>query len=122
MAIRVLVVEDEVDGGDVVAGILGQHDILTDIAITAEDALQLLEGNQYDAAVIDLALPGMSGFDLVQRIRQHERYAALPCIAYTAYHSSKVRYEAKESGFDAYLEKPLDRKLLITTLHELLDL
>ncbi|RMG74833.1 MAG: response regulator, partial [Chloroflexi bacterium] len=75
----------------------------------------------YNAAVIDLALPGMNGFDLIRRIRQHQRYANLPCIAYTAYHSSKVRYEAKESGFDAYLEKPLDRKLLITTLKELID-
>lgn len=121
MSVRVLVVEDEADGSDVVVGILAHHNMQADVAVTAEDALQLLEQQDYNAAVIDLALPGMNGFDLIRRIRQHQRYANLPCIAYTAYHSSKVRYEAKESGFDAYLEKPLDRKLLITTLKELID-
>lgn len=121
MTIRVLVVEDEIDGGDVVAGILEHHNFVADVVMTAEEALQRLDASDYNAAVIDLALPGMSGFDLIQRIRNHNRCSMLPCIAYTAYHSSKVRYEAKESGFDAYLEKPLDRKLLISTLKELLD-
>ena len=118
---RVLVVEDEQDGQQVVAGILEISQIEWDLASTAEEGMQLLEHSQYDACIIDLALPGMNGFDLVSHIRNSPPIAHLPCIAYTAYHTSKVRKDAMDVGFDAYFEKPLPQQILVDTLHRLID-
>lgn len=117
---RILVVEDERDGQAVVAGILERTQIACDLATTAEEAVRLLTEWTYDAALIDLALPGMNGFDLVQHIRRNPATAQLPCIAYTAYHTSKVRQDAIDSGFNVYFEKPLRGEILIKTLQRIM--
>lgn len=117
---RILVVEDEHDGQQVVAGILAYADYACDLATTAEEAVHLLKQWTYDAAIIDLALPGMNGFDLIQHIRKKSDTAHLPCIAYTAFHTSKVRQEAIGLGFNAYFEKPVRGEVLIQTLERML--
>ena len=81
---NVLVVEDEADGQEVVQGILGYFDIGTDAVGTAEDAIALLRQRHYNAAVVDIGLPGMTGLELVQYIRDQKVFAHLPCIAITA--------------------------------------
>jgi CheY-like chemotaxis protein len=105
---NVLIVEDEVDGQEVVEGILGYFNIATDVAATAEEAIQLLAQQRYTAAVIDLGLPGIDGLELMRLIREQQALAGLPCIAITAYHTSQLKREALEAGFDAYFAKPLD--------------
>ena len=105
---RVLIVEDEADGQEVVQGILGYFNINTDVAETAEDAIELLARSQYTAAVIDLGLPGIDGLQLMRYIREQPTLMNLPCIAITAYHTSQLKREALEAGFDAYFAKPLD--------------
>lgn len=105
---HILVVEDEADGQEVVAELLSHFHISSDAAPTAEEALNLLANKAYTAAIIDLALPGMDGWELLQAIRGNPKLANLPCIAITAYHTSVVRQQAIEAGFDAYFPKPLD--------------
>ncbi|MBI1258151.1 MAG: response regulator [Chloroflexi bacterium] len=105
---NVLIVEDEVDGQEVVEGILSYFNIATDVAATAEEAIQLLGKNRYTAAVIDLGLPGIDGLELMRYIREQPALSGLPSIAITAYHTSKLKSEALEAGFDAYFAKPLD--------------
>ena len=105
---RILVVEDEPDGQEVVAELLQRHNLITDRAYSAEEALVFLVQNTYAGAVIDLALPGMDGWGLLRTIRSTPACADLPCIAVTAFHTSKVRQQAIASGFNAYFPKPLD--------------
>ena len=80
----VFVVEDEPDGQDVVAGILSNFNIATDVVGDAEDALHLLEQHEYAAAIIDLNLPGMDGIELVRVIRDTDGIYDIPCVAITA--------------------------------------
>src|SRR4051812_453089 len=110
---RILIVEDEPDGQEVAVGILGTVDIVADVAGTAEEALDLLEQRSYTAALIDLALPHMDGLTLLKTIRSNPATTSLPCIAYTAYHSSLVKKQALEAGCNAYLTKPIDDKHFI---------
>lgn len=105
---RVLIVEDERDGQEVVQGILGYFNIAADVAFTADEALRLLEKNGYTAAVIDIGLPGMDGLELMRHMRDQAAYRTLPCVAITAYHTSQLKKDALEAGFDAYFPKPLD--------------
>jgi CheY-like chemotaxis protein len=105
---HILIVEDEQDGQEVVQGILGYFHISTDVAENAENAIGLLNKTSYTAAVIDLGLPGIDGLELVRFIREQATLSKLPCIAITAYHTSKLKQESLEAGFDAYFSKPLD--------------
>ena len=105
---NILVVEDEVDGQEVVQGMLGYFNIQTEVVGNAEDAIVHLENQSYTAVIIDLMLPGMDGVELVKRIRANRATADLPCIAITAYHTSAVKQNALNEGFDAFFAKPLD--------------
>jgi len=118
---HVLVVEDEPDGQEVVRGILDYFNIAADTVGTAEDAIHLLNQNSYNAAVIDLALPGMDGMELVAAIRDSRNTASLPCIAVTAFHTSAVKQQALEAGFNAYLPKPIDDVAFVSALDRLIS-
>ena len=119
--VQVLVVEDEPDGQEVVKGILDHFNIATDTVGTAEEALDALHNERYDAVVIDLALPGMDGVQLIEAIRTNQATAALPCIAVTAFHTSAVKQQVLDAGFNAYFPKPLDDKAFVRELDRILS-
>ncbi len=117
---KILVVEDEPDGQIVVGGILNYFSISMDAFNSAEEAIQALSDKLYTAVIIDLNLPGMDGISLVQAIRQNPPTADIPCIAITAYHTSTVKKQAIEAGFDAYFSKPLDDTSFIRELERVI--
>lgn len=109
----ILVVEDDPDGREVIGTILAHHKIQFALAPDAEQAEHQLfqtEAGPYTAIVIDLALPGKDGWELLQTIRNNPDTRDLPCIAITAYHTSKTRQEALSAGFTGYFSKPLNAK------------
>lgn len=118
---HVLIVEDEVDGQEVVEAILSYYNISADAVGTAEDALHLLGENQYTAAIIDLGLPVMDGIELIGNLRENPAYAGLPCVAITAFHSSQLKQEALAAGFDAYFAKPLDDTSFVRELDRIIS-
>src|SRR5438105_4900997 len=93
---RILVVEDDPDGQAVVAHVLEYLSYPIDIAGDADEALAWLSqrAGEYRAAIIDLALPGRDGWELLSEIKAAPGTADLPCIAVTAFHSSKTREDA----------------------------
>jgi CheY-like chemotaxis protein len=118
---KILVVEDEPDGQMVVAGLLNYFNVAVDTVGNAEDALAALQQTQYTGAVIDLALPGMDGMTLLRTIRNTATTATMPCVAITAYHTSAVKQQAMEAGFDAYFPKPLEDTTFIRELSRVID-
>jgi CheY-like chemotaxis protein len=116
---HVLVVEDDPDGQEVVTRILRHHRITTDVAGTAEDALKKLAITHYDLAVIDLALPTMNGWALLQAIKASSGNSRLPCVAVTAFHSAEVAVEAIQAGFVAYFPKPLEATSFVRELQRI---
>lgn len=106
---RLLVVEDDPDGQEVVHTILAQIHVISDRAMTVAEAEALLfNGNHYDGVIVDLALPDKDGWQLLREIQANPATASLPCVAVTAHHNSKLREEAIAAGFVAYFPKPLD--------------
>jgi CheY-like chemotaxis protein len=118
---HVLIVEDEIDGQEVVEAILSYFNISADKVGTAEDALHLLNQNKYTAAVIDLGLPAMDGIELITNLRNDSAYAAMPCVAMTAFHSSQLKQQALAAGFDAYFAKPLDDTSFVRELDRVIS-
>jgi CheY-like chemotaxis protein len=115
----ILAVEDEPDGQELISRMLKIANVAVDIASDAEQAWEMLSTQAYGLAIIDLALPGMSGNELLRQIRATPELAGLPCIAVTAYHTPELKQQCLAEGFDAYFPKPIDRTLLIGTLESM---
>jgi CheY-like chemotaxis protein len=102
---RMLVVEDDPGIQSLMQHLFEPYSITVDCASTPEAALEMAHSQHYDAAVIDLVLPGMDGCDLIQSIR--ETQPDIPCVAVTAYHSADRVLQTVNAGFNGYFAKPL---------------
>ena len=83
-----------------------QHHVLT--ATTAEAGLELARERLPDLVLLDLALPGMDGWQALSAIRADPETADLRVVAFTAYAMLGDHGRALEAGFDGYLSKPID--------------
>ncbi len=82
---------------------------------SAEEGLLELRRAQFDLLITDVRLPGMSGFDLVRRVRALGRDT--PVIMITAYSSNQGKKEANDLGVYRYFQKPLDTDSVLTAVH-----
>src|SRR5688572_23642441 len=83
--ITALLVEDDPDSRELLRRILGAAQINVTIVGDAEEALKILEDFHPDLLIVDLALPGMNGYQFLERVRQDPRLAHTPAIAVTAF-------------------------------------
>ncbi len=117
---RVLVVEDNPEVQKVL-GYLLRDDYDADLASGTEEALARMAETTYDALLIDINLgEEQTGVDLMQRLRRQLAGAAVPMIACTAYAMPGDQEQFLQLGFDAYLQKPLTREMLVQTLEAVL--
>lgn len=119
MSWSVLVVEDEFDGQQVLSELLSYLDVKSTLVSEAEDALDQLQQEAYDAVLIDLALPGMDGLELLRVIRQTPEINTIPCLVITAFTSSNVRRDVFAAGGDAFLAKPIDNTTFVQEIERL---
>jgi CheY-like chemotaxis protein len=81
------------------------------LIIEAEDGAQAVEiarRDHPDIILMDLTLPVMDGLAATAMIRSDQQMSKVPIIAVTAHHETDLRAEAKASGFNAYVTKPID--------------
>jgi CheY-like chemotaxis protein len=116
----ILIVEDEPDGQELVSRMLAQVGAEVHVAGDAETAWSYLMSNAYMVAIIDLALPGKDGFELLSAIRQQPEIAELPCVAITAFHTPELKQQAIHLGFNGYFAKPLDRTRFLGEMDRLI--
>ncbi|PLX78470.1 MAG: DNA-binding response regulator [Desulfuromonas sp.] len=101
---RILVVEDELHIAQALIFNLEQEGYSVHHTETGEEALALLESGEFDLVVLDLMLPGISGFDVCQKIR--ERWERLPVLILTAKGEPQDKVAGLAMGADDYLTKP----------------
>ena len=101
---RVLIVEDQSRAAQELRVGLEASGILGWVVGSAEEALRSLDSERFDAMVVDVMLPGMSGFDLVRTLR--ERGRAIPVVFLSAKADLQDRLKGLEVGGDDYLAKP----------------
>ena len=102
---RILVVDDDVDGADALAALLAQsgHDVK--VAYEGTQALGLAAAFAAEAAILDLAMPGMDGFEVARALR-HEFGADLRLIAFSGQDDFATRRLVEATDFDEYVRKP----------------
>ena len=101
---RVLVVEDEPRMASVIRRSLEREGLAADVAPKGEDALWMAGAVEYDAIVLDVMLPGLSGFDACRLLRERGVWA--PVLMLTARDGVDDRVRGLDSGADDYLVKP----------------
>lgn len=115
---NVLYVEDDADTRELVSLILKMESYQVVVAENCEEALLLARVTRFDVYILDNWMPGGSGVELCQRLREFD--ATTPVIFYSgaAYDSDKL--EAFASGAQAYLTKPVDNDTLIVTIAQVI--
>jgi two-component system, OmpR family, KDP operon response regulator KdpE len=83
-----------------------------------KEAAQMLKNEHFDAVIIDLGLPDIDGIEVLKQIRS---FSNIPAVVLTARHSYEAMTAAKELGADDFITKPFNYRLLLGTLHGILD-
>ena len=119
-AARVLVVEDNVDAAYVLGEVLRLYGFEVTVAHEARAGLQLLRSQSIDVVLSDIKMPGPSGYEFAEAVRNDPRVSDVGLIALTAFGSPCDIKRAAAAGFDAHLAKPVDLRRLIQKIQELL--
>jgi two-component system OmpR family response regulator len=113
---RVLVADDNSDLAESVAMLLRFEGHEVRIAHDGLSALELAEEFKPDAALLDIGLPGLNGYELARKLRSHSSGQKLLLIAVTGYGRFEDRARSKNAGFDCHLVKPVDPHALSALL------
>jgi len=108
---RILVVDDNEDAADTCATLLEMSGYQTRVAYTPEGALEVMRDFTPDVAVLDIGLPGMSGYELARVLKGSGYGGAL--VALTGYGQAADMAASKAAGFDAHLTKPVSSDELL---------
>ncbi len=113
---KILLVEDNADNRDLICAFLeGLYEVVT--RETAPEVLEHFQDRSVslpDLFLLDIALPGMDGVELLKRLHADERLAAIPAMALTAHAMKGDEQNFLAAGFDAYFSKPIiDDALLL---------
>ena len=111
---RILVIDDEASIRESLEVLLSLEGYATEMAVGGEEGLRMIETNNYDLVLLDLALPGQSGLELLPQIK--ERQPGLPVIMITAYGTVDNVVEAVRAGAENFVQKPWDNEKLLADI------
>ncbi|HEU4457631.1 MAG TPA: response regulator [Methylibium sp.] len=111
----VLVVDDNRDAADSLVELLRGIGTRAEGVYDAQQALQAAHSHDFDAAVLDIGLPGMDGCELARKLRERQR-APLKLIALTGWGQDRDRERIAAAGFDRHLLKPVEPAQLMEAL------
>ena len=117
MKSKIMVVDDEMHIRELVRFYLDKAGFDTIEAANDEEALDIVENQYIDLAVVDIMMPGMDGFELVEQMRQYREF---PVIMLTAKSQSKDKLRGFSLGIDDYVTKPFDPDELMARVKTIL--
>jgi signal transduction histidine kinase len=113
---RVLIVDDNVDAGDSLAELLRLGGHTVEVARSGPLGIAAARCFRPEVALLDIGLPGMSGYELAARLKAEPVGAGLMLVALTGYGQEDDRKRSAEAGFDHHLTKPADLTALTAIL------
>ncbi len=117
---RVLLVEDDEVARRIVVHILGRQGYMVRCARSGPEAVEMAAGDEFDAVLMDLQMPGMDGFQTASRIRRMAGYGRVPIIALTANTSDEYRRLCLAGGMRGFVPKPVQAQELLGALSSVL--
>ena len=113
---RVLIVDDHPVNRQLPEILLRNSGWQCEAVASGEEALSRIAAGAFDAVLLDISMPDLSGDEVCRRIRADNRFAKLRVIAYTAHAMEEERTSILAAGFDALLTKPISKQTLLAAL------
>ena len=120
MSAHILVVDDVEKNVKLLADVLAVRGFEVSTAASGEQALEAVRDNPPDLILLDVMMPGLSGYDVCRALRADPAYALLPIVLVTALDPSQERIKGLEAGADDFLSKPINQAELMARVKSLL--
>ncbi len=104
---KILVVDDNQAAADSLSRLLNALGWQTIAVYSGEQALSFLEKDKVDLIFLDIGMPGMTGYELVRILKEHDRHSKIPVVAVTGYGLEDDKIKAIQAGFSAHITKPI---------------
>lgn len=114
---RILIIDDDRELGALIRRSVLAENIEADCCTSGGEGLQKLNGSEYQLVILDVMMPGMDGFETLERIRKS---SSLPILMFTAKNDSLSKVRGLRAGADDYLTKPFDMDELIARILSLI--
>ena len=117
---RILIVDDEEKNIKLLKGILLSQNYKFYEALNGQEAIELVHDISPHLILLDVMMPGISGFEVCQKLKQDEKTRSIPIIMVTALNEKDHRLKAMELGADDFLSKPVDNTEVVVRVKSLI--
>ncbi len=117
---RILLVDDDEDARMLMRTLLERDGYEVSEVVDGRKALELLEDQDFNLLILDLAMPGLDGREVLHQLRGSVDTAALPVLIRTGTGSDRIEAELLEAGADDYMEKSVDADRFMARVHAVL--
>jgi adenylate cyclase len=117
---RILVVDDTPTNVKLLEDLLAFHGYEVEAAASGEEALEMIRARMPDLVLLDVLMPGLSGYDVCRAVRADASLAMLPVVMVTALEAREERVKGLEAGADDFLSKPINPPELLARVRSLL--
>lgn len=114
---NILIIDDDKELCALIQQSVQSEQIETDCCNTGQEGLQQLKEKEYQLVILDVMMPGMDGFETLEKIRQA---SSLPILMFTSKNDSASKVRGLRAGADDYLTKPFDMDELIARIVSLI--
>jgi len=118
---RIAVVEDDPDIAPMLDKLLKLEGFQVTVVRDGREAVQTLSTGSFQAAVIDVMLPGMDGISILRAIREGSRAPDLPVVMLTARTDDQTTWEGWKAGANYFMPKPFDPEVLVRVLRSVIE-
>jgi CheY-like chemotaxis protein len=121
MRCKVLVIEDNIEMGEIIAELLTLEGFQVDLAESGSQAFTLLKKTMPDMIICDINMPGMDGFEVLTKLRAYQVTQFIPFMFMTTKAESAEIQKAKDFGISNYLIKPFHGQELLNAINLLIQ-
>jgi chemotaxis family two-component system response regulator PixH len=116
-----LVIEDSLTEQAIISQYLKSAGFAVTIASSGEEGLRKLDALVPDVIILDVVLPGRSGFEICRELKAGDFTSQIPVVICSTKSSDMDKFWGLKQGADAYIPKPIDRNLFLSTVHSLIE-